>query len=438
MFYPQRIYEQIGQWMQRTYVPTQKQEMTITFGSAACSNLETLSYVPQEFSVGDGFVYTGYSQTACDMITPITLFQDKKAGRFIGALLFHFTHKETSETFDALLVSTWNEHHNELVMVCFPGKYAANWITFEDECDRIQSTGMAYQREVFVIGGVHRSLKTNITLDDIHLPPELKTSIINDVDSFFEKGAAIYQELNLKPFRKILLAGVPGTGKTMLCSALANRALKKGLFVIYVSGSNIAGSEFWKIHRALEVASNSDKATIVLVEELDTYMHEDTRAQMLNVLDGSETPMNPHGTLLIATTNYPEKIDNRVMKRPGRLDRIFIIPEMTNEEDAEKMLRQYLGKAWREEYRGIVPELLNRPGAFIREVALYALTIAAYQHSNELTLEILEESLDSLIGQIEAKENFLTSHRDREMGLLAQGNGKRRRSKNGFNNGSNH
>lgn len=436
MFNPQRVYEQVGQWLQRTYIPTQKQDMTITFASSACSNLETLGYLPAHFALGDGFVYTGYEQTACDMITPITLFQDKKAGRFIGALRFMFAHPDTGETFETLLVSTWNEHHNDLVMVCFPTRYATHWITFEDECDRIQSTGTAYQREVFVIGGVHRSLKTTITLDDIHLPPDLKTSIINDVDSFFEKGAAIYQELNLKPFRKILLAGVPGTGKTMLCSALANRGLKKGLFVIYVSGSSIAGSEFWKIHRALEVASNSDKPTIVLVEELDTYMHEETRAQMLNVLDGSETPMNPHGTLLIATTNYPEKIDNRVMKRPGRLDRIFIIPEMTSEDDAEKMLRQYLGKAWRDEYRAIVPELLNRPGAFIREVALYALTIAAYQHSNELTLTILEESLDSLVGQIEAKENFLMHRHDRQMGLVAPTNGRRRRQTNA--NGNNH
>ena len=34
--------------------------------------------------------------------------------------------------------------------------------------------------------------------------------------------------------------------------------------------------------------------------------------------------MNSHGTLLIATTNYPDAIDERVMKRPGRLDRILL------------------------------------------------------------------------------------------------------------------
>ncbi|NJR12369.1 AAA family ATPase, partial [bacterium] len=74
-------------------------------------------------------------------------------------------------------------------------------------------------------------------------------------------------------------------------------------------------------------------------KSLDAYLKGDSKAQMLNVLDGSETPLNPQGTLLIATTNHPEQIDNRVMKRPGRLDRIFIIPELKDKDDAYAMLK---------------------------------------------------------------------------------------------------
>ncbi|MEL7436880.1 MAG: hypothetical protein AAFN11_23275, partial [Chloroflexota bacterium] len=136
-----------------------------------------------------------------------------------------------------------------------------------------------------------------------------------------------------------------------------------------------------------------------------------------NVLDGSESPSNEHGTILIATTNHPEKIDDRVLKRPGRLDRVFIIPEMQDEETANKMLQQYLGTAWQEEHSELVPELLGRPGAFIREVALYALTMAAYDGKDTLSLEMLKESFNTLVKQIEAKDDFLTSHKKEEMGL---------------------
>lgn len=413
-----RVHEQIGQWIQRSYMAQQSQEMVITLVSSSCSNLSALSYVPEKFAVGDGLVYAGYKKTHCDVITPITLFQDKKPGRYLGAMLFQFQHENGNPGFEVLLVSAWDEHDNDITMACVPVQYSQHWLALEAECNRIVNTAAAYRDQVYIVGGMTRSFEATIDLDDVYLPAELKTSIINDVDSFFEKGVAIYRELNLKPFRKLLLAGVPGTGKTMLCGAIAKRALARGHFVIYVSGSNIAGSEFWKIHQALDIASRASTPTIVLVEELDAYLKGDSKAQMLNVLDGSETPLNPQGTLLIATTNHPEQIDNRVMKRPGRLDRIFIIPELHDADDAKAMLRKYLGKAWREEHSEIVPRLLNRPGAFVREVAVYALTMAAYQHLNELTLDMLRESLDSLVSQIEAKDNFLTVHKERVMGLV--------------------
>ena len=55
---------------------------------------------------------------------------------------------------------------------------------------------------------------------------------------------------------------------------------------------------------------------------------DEEKALVLNVLDGAEAKENAQGTMLIATTNYPEAIDERVLKRPGRLDRVFIVPEV--------------------------------------------------------------------------------------------------------------
>ncbi|MFN8560471.1 MAG: hypothetical protein U0703_02285 [Anaerolineae bacterium] len=129
---------------------------------------------------------------------------------------------------------------------------------------------------------------------------------------------------------------------------------------------------------------------------------------VLNVLDGSESSMNDRGTLMIATTNYPEAIDERVLKRPGRLDRIFIIPETRRREDAEKMLRQYLGSMWNDEHRTLVPRLVGYPGAFIREVAIYALTQVAYEDLTTLPLDVLERSYNSLKEQIDVRDDFLT------------------------------
>jgi SpoVK/Ycf46/Vps4 family AAA+-type ATPase len=141
---------------------------------------------------------------------------------------------------------------------------------------------------------------------------------------------------------------------------------------------------------------------------MDAYLHADQKAQVLNVLDGSEAALNPKGTLMVCTTNYPEAIDERILKRPGRLDRIFIIPETKVAVDAEKMLRQYLGEMWNDSHARLVPKLVGYPGAFIREVAIHALTQVAYTDAAVLEYAVLEQSYRSLKEQIDARDDFLT------------------------------
>ena len=259
-----------------------------------------------------------------------------------------------------------------------------------------------------IIGGRAPSFIPTVEWDDVILPAKLKNELMQDVESFFSTGIEVYRRLKLKPFRKLLLAGVPGTGKTMLCSALARWSLGREYLVIYVSGADRSGSSFWKIEQALSIAARSKVPTLILLEELDAYLHEEEKAMVLNVLDGAESAENEKGTLLIATTNYPEAIDERILKRPGRLDRIYIIPETREREDAERMLQQYLGTMWKEEHRTMAHELVGYPGAFIREVAVYALTQVAYEDLQELSLELLEQSFDRLQEQIEARDDFLT------------------------------
>ncbi|HLA45240.1 MAG TPA: ATP-binding protein, partial [Aggregatilineales bacterium] len=247
----------------------------------------------------------------------------------------------------------------------------------------------------------------------IVLPPTLKTELLEDVESFFGKGVQVYRRLKLKPFRKLLLAGVPGTGKTMLCSALAKWALKRRYLVVYVSSADERGATFEKIEEALRAAAEAKSPTLILLEEIDAYLQKkDEKSLVLNVLDGSESAINDKGTLLIATTNYPEAIDERILKRPGRLDRIYIVPETRNALDAEKMLRQYLGVMWREEHIEVADRLVGYPGAFIREGAIYALTRVAYDSLNEISVDLLHESFDRLRSQIEARDDFLTRQRD--------------------------
>jgi SpoVK/Ycf46/Vps4 family AAA+-type ATPase len=292
-------------------------------------------------------------------------------------------------------------------LACMTRSFIPVWTAFAAECDRLLRA-MNPEPKVMIIGGRTASFVPTTRWDEVILPERLKDDILHDVETFFTKGIEVYKRLNLKPFRKLLLAGVPGTGKTMLCSALAAWALERGYLVIYISSADQMGATFGKIQQALHVASYSQYPTMILLEELDAFLHDREKALVLNVLDGSESSINDRGTLLIATTNYPEAIDERVLKRPGRLDRIFIIPETRRREDAEKMLRQFLGGMWNDEHRALVSRLVGYPGAFIREVAIYALTQVAYEDLDSLPLPLLEKSYNSLKEQIDARDDFLT------------------------------
>ncbi len=422
------LHETINRWLDEAYISQQTAPIQKVLSRMASCNLTALAHIPVGFPVADGISYAGYETVDCSIISAMVNYRKNRPLYRTGALKFKFTSADDDE-FEALVVSGWVSDEDVaihmIVVAAVPVDHIDHWLTFEDEVHRIASSAITHRDKVYVVGGSEETFDATVDWVDVVLPQELKDNILHDVDAFFEKGVAIYQRLKINPFRKLLLAGVPGTGKTMLCSALAKWAQAQGRFVIYVSGSNQYGAKFWKIHQALDMAASSDAPTIVIVEELDAYLDEDSKAQLLNVLDGSETPTNPRGTIMIATTNHPEIIDNRVMKRPGRLDRIFIIPELDDELQAEQMLRSYLGAEWLDDHREVVPDLLGKPAAFIREVALSALTMAAYQDLDGLPLPVLRESLDSLTKQIEAKDDFLTAHKRTEMGL-APTNGKRR------------
>jgi SpoVK/Ycf46/Vps4 family AAA+-type ATPase len=290
------------------------------------------------------------------------------------------------------------------------------WAAFEFACARAVRPRIRRRRDVYIIGGTDAFFDPTVTWDDVILPAELKQQLMDDVEAFFNKGVEIYRQLKLAPFRKLLLAGVPGTGKTMLCAAMAKHAIEQKRIVVYVSGSDRDGATFEKIQRAFQAVAAARYPTLLIVEELDAYLRGDDKARILNVLDGVESPNNPQGSLLLATTNYPEAIDERISRRPGRLDRIFVIPTIQDEDQAEKMLRHYLGTHWKDEHLEVLPKLLDQPGAFVREVALQARMLAAHEHLTEISSEMLQRSVESLTYQMRADKDFLMQRRPMGLG----------------------
>lgn len=427
-------YERLVNWARDEAQQRQPKQKPVTiWASVECSNHIALKQVKAGRKLRSKGRYDGYEPLDCPVIVQINdcgSYNKKMvltAGS--GAFTFKFT-TEDNQSFEVIYVSSYltDDLQDLTAIALVPQQYLDIWAAFELMCSKAVRPRIKRRRDVYIIGGTDAFFDPTVDWADVILPQDLKQQLYDDVESFFSEGVGIYKKLKLIPFRKILLAGVPGTGKTMLCAALARHAISQRRIVVYVSGSDRDGASFEKIQRAFQAVAAARFPTLLVVEELDAYLRGDDKARILNVLDGIESPNNPQGSLMIATTNYPEAIDERLTKRPGRLDRIYVIPVIQDESQAEAMLRHYMGEHWHDTFVDIVPDLVDQPGAFVREVALQARMLAAHNRQTEVTLELLEKSVDSLSYQMKAERDFIIQRRG--MGLV---NNKPRIRRAGFN-----
>ncbi|MCB9460324.1 MAG: ATP-binding protein [Anaerolineaceae bacterium] len=400
--------DEMALWLREMYLSQQDEESwVIIVASDIAMNMAALKNFTSGIVFGDDWHFLGSSALNDAPFPVIHQFEFKgDLTMRVGAFAYEFQHADGSP-FEVIVTSAYySDEQWTLTLAALPREHLATWGAFCEMCYKLSSP----EERVTIVGGRQTDFVPSIQWDDIILPDEIKSDLFQDVQSFFQRGVGIYNRLQLNPFRKILLAGPPGTGKTMLCNSLALWAIEQGYRAIYVSGADQYGAEFYKVHQALYLAQMSDTPTLIIVEELDAFLEEregKQKALVLNVLDGVEALKNEHGTLLIATTNYPEAIDVRVLKRPGRLDRIYMIPEIKDRRIAEAMLRKYLGDEWRNEHAAIASEMVDYPGAFIREVVVYALTQMVTNDETEVTLAQLRNSLDKLKTQIDERDQYI-------------------------------
>ena len=85
-----------------------------------------------------------------------------------------------------------------------------------------------------------------------------------------------------------------------------------------------------------------DRSVVVILEDIDELTKEDTdERKLLNILDGINQSEN---IVFIATTNYPDKLKERIINRSSRFDRRYEL-KLPNKEVREFYLRNKLKKS---------------------------------------------------------------------------------------------
>lgn len=175
--------------------------------------------------------------------------------------------------------------------------------------------------------------QVSITFQDVAGVDEPRQELQEIVE--FLKEPAKFAALGARIPRGVLLVGPPGTGKTLLSRAVAGEA--------GVPFLSISGSEFVEMFvgvgasRVRDLFEQAKKAApcIVFVDEIDAVGRQrgaglghanDEREQTLNQILVQMDGFDDHaGVIVIAATNRPDILDPALL-RPGRFDRIVVVP----------------------------------------------------------------------------------------------------------------
>ena len=144
-----------------------------------------------------------------------------------------------------------------------------------------------------------------------------------------------FERVGVEPPKGVLLTGLPGTGKTLLAKAVANRT--SATFIRVVASELVQKyiGEGARMVRDLFALAKERAPSLMFIDELDAVAArrvEDgtsgerevqrTMMQLLAEIDG----FNPRGDVkIIGATNRPDILDPALI-RPGRFDRIIEIP----------------------------------------------------------------------------------------------------------------
>ena len=177
---------------------------------------------------------------------------------------------------------------------------------------------------------------TRVTFNDVAGIDEAKAELTEVVD--FLKNPEKYQRLGGRIPRGVLLAGRPGTGKTLLARAVAGEA---GAPFFSISASEfveaIVGIGASRVRDLFKQAKEASPA-IIFIDELDAIgrsrsagsgpfgggndEREQTLNQILTEMDGFE---QSDTVIVLAATNRAEILDSALL-RPGRFDRRVTVP----------------------------------------------------------------------------------------------------------------
>ena len=259
--------------------------------------------------------------------------------------------------------------------------------------------------------------QVSVTFADVAGCDEAKDDVRELVD--FLRDPSKFQKLGGRIPRGVLMAGQPGTGKTLLAKAIAGEA-KVPFF-------SISGSDFVEMFVGVGAARVRDMfeqakkhaPCIIFIDEIDAVGRHrgaglggghDEREQTLNQLlvemdgfDGNE------GVIVIAATNRPDVLDPALL-RPGRFDRqVFVtLPDLRGREQILKVHMRKVPVGSDVDAHLIARGTPGFSGADLANLVNEAALFAARENSRDVRMDHFERAKDKIMMGAERRSMIMT------------------------------
>lgn len=260
--------------------------------------------------------------------------------------------------------------------------------------------------------------KKKVLFKDVAGNESAKQDLTEIVD--FLKEPKKYEKLGAKIPRGVLLAGEPGTGKTLMARAVAGEAS--------VPFFSISGSEFAEMFvgvgasRVRDLFSKAKKnaPSIIFIDEIDAVAHkrdarggagredEQTLNQILVEMDGFD---NDSGVIVIAATNRVDMLDKALL-RPGRFDRHVNVTLPERKDRLEILKVHFKNKPTAKDVNldALAAKTAGSSGADLANIANEAAITAAREGHKEITNADLTEAFERVAIGPERKSKVMNDH----------------------------
>lgn len=159
--------------------------------------------------------------------------------------------------------------------------------------------------------------RTKILTDSlIELDDSASLKVIAGIETFWSSKQK-FDNFGILFKRGIMLWGPAGSGKTATVNLLMNDLVKRGGMVVIVQQPGVAIKGLHELRRI-----EPDRPIIIVLEDIEEMIDNYGEHGLLGLLDGEHQVSN---VVVLATTNYPERLGERIINRPSRFDEVILV-----------------------------------------------------------------------------------------------------------------